>query len=84
LLYIASMRIKCSRCDNSGWVCETHEDKPCPECNPSDAQHPPRLPPDFVPEIEQGLKDLNEAIGDKTNERFDEAVCRQKIIDRLK
>jgi hypothetical protein len=37
-----------------------------------------------VPEIEQGLKDLNEAIGDKSNERFDEAVRRQKIIDRLK
>lgn len=49
----------CPTCDNSGWVCENHPDvpwddgdadccggagMPCRDCNPCDAQTPPRLP----------------------------------------
>ena len=59
----------CNRCDDTGWVCENHPDKPwdktlphgcecgagapCPTCNPSDKDHPPRMPPDFVPGMKQ-------------------------------
>jgi hypothetical protein len=43
----------CSRCADTGWICEEHPDKPmdhegcvgagmpCPLCNPSDRDHPP-------------------------------------------
>ena len=56
-------RPPCPRCDSTGWVCEAHSDQPwenspmacgcgaagdpCPDCNPSDAEHPPRLPLGF-------------------------------------
>ena len=50
---------KCIRCQDVAWVCENHPDRPwsktkpngcecgagmpCPDCNPSDADNPPRL-----------------------------------------
>jgi hypothetical protein len=52
----------CSHCDDTGWVCEAHPDRPwegaracgcggagdpCPDCNSSDEEHPPRMPPGF-------------------------------------
>jgi hypothetical protein len=54
--------MKCARCQDTYWVCETHDDRPwdgeyacdcgaagmpCPNCNPSDRDHPPRLPAGF-------------------------------------
>jgi hypothetical protein len=55
---------ECRTCADVGWVCESHPDRPwsedapggcqcdagipCPECNPSDAEHPPRLPSDVT------------------------------------
>ena len=51
--------MKCTVCEDFGWVCEDHRDMPwdrvharycsaagmpCPNCNPSDLVHPPRLP----------------------------------------
>jgi hypothetical protein len=51
--------MRCCRCDDCGWVCEAHHDRPslgesactcgaagapCPACNSSDANHPPRPP----------------------------------------
>ena len=48
--------VNCTRCDNTGWVCETHKYRPwdgsnacgcggagmpCPDCNPFDRDHPP-------------------------------------------
>ena len=54
--------VKCTRCRDIGWVCEMHDDLPwdgehecgcgaagipCPACNPSDKDHPPRLPKGF-------------------------------------
>lgn len=49
---------KCKKCQDEGWVCENHPDKPwdrsmaggcqcgagmpCIECNPCDEHHPPR------------------------------------------
>jgi hypothetical protein len=55
--------ISCRRCDETGWVCEDHPDRPfedlpracgcgaagepCSECNPSDEEHAPRLPVGF-------------------------------------
>jgi hypothetical protein len=57
---------ECSRCDDCGWVCEEHHDRPwqglracacgaagmpCPECNkPDDDLETPRLP--FTPDDE--------------------------------
>jgi hypothetical protein len=53
---------KCARCEDIGWVCENHNDKPwrdgpggctcgagapCPSCNVSNADNPPRDPSDF-------------------------------------
>jgi hypothetical protein len=58
--------VKCARCLDTGWVCETHDDgpwdgenacgcgmagMPCPVCNVSNRENPPRLPPDFEPDI---------------------------------
>jgi hypothetical protein len=52
--------MKCARCEDSGWVCENHPQRPwqgehacecggagmpCPRCNEDD---PPRLPSGFV------------------------------------
>ena len=52
----------CWRCDGSQWVCERHPERPrsgdhacgcgaagmpCPICNPSDEQSPPKMPPGF-------------------------------------
>ena len=55
------MTTKCARCDDTGWVCETHDDRPwrdcdcgaprmpCPDCNASAGPHdPPRMPPGFT------------------------------------
>ena len=54
--------VACFRCFNTGWVCEAHDNRPwdgeyacdcgaagmpCPNCNPSDKDHPPRLPRGF-------------------------------------
>ena len=51
--------MKCTVCEDCGWVCENHPDTPwsgehacncggagmpCPKCNPSDQDHPPRPP----------------------------------------
>jgi hypothetical protein len=58
----ASTATKVRGCRDIGWVCETHDDlpwdgehacgcgaagMPCPACNPSDKDHPPRLPGGF-------------------------------------
>jgi hypothetical protein len=53
----------CSRCNNTGWVCEDHTDRPwdaqrpcggagmpCPSCNVSNEDNPPRLPSGFQPD----------------------------------
>ena len=57
----------CARCRNTGWVCETHDDRPmdhegchgagmpCPSCNVSNADNPPRLPPGF--QIDESVED---------------------------
>jgi hypothetical protein len=52
-------RWTCIPCEDVGWVCEDHPDAPwdgiharicdspgvpCPQCNPSDLDHPPRPP----------------------------------------
>ena len=86
--------MKCSNCADNGWVCENHPDRPwgdpadlpggcrcgagmpCAECNQSNADKPPRLPPDF--------EEFREEIRDKTNDRYDEYVRRQRVIDSLK
>lgn len=54
--------MKCAVCDDTGWVCEAHPDKPwsgehacgcggagalCPRCNASDQDEAPRLPKGF-------------------------------------
>jgi hypothetical protein len=54
--------VTCARCDSTGWVCETHDDRPwdgehacgcggvgmpCPACNVSNPDNPPRLPAGF-------------------------------------
>ena len=54
--------MKCALCEDFGWVCENHPHKPwegehacncgaagapCPWCNQSDAEHPPRMPDGF-------------------------------------
>jgi hypothetical protein len=54
---------KCPQCEDTGWVCEDHPDTPwdgdhacscgaagmpCPRCNPSDLDHPPRRLPALV------------------------------------
>jgi hypothetical protein len=53
----------CARCCNTGWVCEAHDNRtwdgphecgcggagmPCPSCNVSNPDNPPRLPAGFV------------------------------------
>jgi hypothetical protein len=61
-------RVDCLHCDNTGWVCEAHQDQPgmartlaaaaapgmpCPKCNPSSRDHkPPRLPKGFEPDTQ--------------------------------
>jgi hypothetical protein len=54
--------MKCSPCEDCGWVCENHPVRPwegqhacrcggagmpCPSCNPSDDVSAPRAPDDF-------------------------------------
>ena len=54
--------VRCARCRDTYGVCETHNDRPwdgehacgggaagmpCPNCNPSDKDHPPRPPKGF-------------------------------------
>lgn len=62
---IRSQTVPCSNCDDTGWVCEAHPDKPwdgsprkcgcgqpgapCRKCNVANEDNPPRLPPDFEP-----------------------------------
>jgi hypothetical protein len=56
---------ECPRCDHTGWVCEDHSDRPwdgakacgcggagmpCPSCNVSNEDNPPRLPGGFQPD----------------------------------
>ena len=59
----------CQRCNSTGWVCENHPDRPwdkdapngcecgagdpCPDCNPNDAEHPPRLPTGFKTDFDK-------------------------------
>ncbi len=53
----------CKICDDEGWVCESHPDRPwntsergcecgpgmpCRICNPCDRNNPPRMSPGFV------------------------------------
>jgi hypothetical protein len=61
--------IKCTRCDGSGWVCETHISRPwegpnacgcgaagapCGRCNvPAAEGETPRVPEGFLVEIEK-------------------------------
>jgi hypothetical protein len=55
-------RVKCVRCQDTFWVCEWHDDRPwdgehacgcggagmpCPSCNVSNPDSPPRLPAGF-------------------------------------
>jgi hypothetical protein len=57
----------CQVCEDCGWVCENHPDTPwegphactcggagmpCPRCNLSDQETPPRLPNGFKVDIE--------------------------------
>jgi hypothetical protein len=57
-----NLRMKCTRCRDTYWVCETHDDRPwsgdkacgcggagmpCPSCNVSNPDNPPRLPAGF-------------------------------------
>ena len=59
--------MKCSLCEDTGWVCENHPDQPwegphacacggagapCPRCNAATADEPPRLPKGFKPDGE--------------------------------
>jgi hypothetical protein len=54
--------LKCTRCCDTYWVCEAHDDRPwdgekacgcgapgmpCPSCNASSPDNPPRLPAGF-------------------------------------
>lgn len=56
---------RCILCDDTGWVCENHQDQPwmgphacscggagapCPKCNQADDGDVPRLPEGFEPE----------------------------------
>jgi hypothetical protein len=55
--------MKCSLCEDCGWVCEEHPGRPwdgdhacpcgaagapCPWCNPCDKENPPRMPKGFT------------------------------------
>ena len=55
----------CLLCEDCGWVCEMHQDKPwegphactcgaagapCPACNKPQPEEPPRLPKGFEPD----------------------------------
>ena len=57
--------MKCLVCKDTGWICENHPDQPfggphacrcggagmpCPKCNLSSEDEPPRLPKGFEPE----------------------------------
>ena len=58
---IHTIPVKCTLCEDCGWVCANHPHKPwastpatagvllrpCPWRNPSDAGHPPRMPDGF-------------------------------------
>ncbi len=48
--------MKCEACDNTGWVCEAHPDRPsgaaampCLVCNQPEPGERPRLPAGLVP-----------------------------------
>src|SRR5262245_60100683 len=60
--------MSCLYCEDTGWVCEAHPDQPwdgphactcgaagapCPACNRSTRDEPPRLPKGFEPDGEQ-------------------------------
>jgi hypothetical protein len=61
------MTVQCRHCDDTGWVCEAHPDRPhegehacscgaagmpCQVCNPCGGiDQPPRLPPGFQVDI---------------------------------
>ncbi|NWL36220.1 hypothetical protein FBF71_02695 [Bradyrhizobium elkanii] len=60
--------MKCPACDDCGWVCESHPERawmgncacscggagaPCPQCNPSDEDNPPRPPKGFRTEFDK-------------------------------
>jgi hypothetical protein len=56
------LQMTCMRCEDTGWVCEAHQDRswdgphpcgcgaagaPCPACNAPERDEPPRLPDGF-------------------------------------
>jgi hypothetical protein len=60
--------MKCSLCEDSGWVCESHPDRPwegkhactcsgagapCPRCNVPEENEAPRLPDGFRTEFDK-------------------------------
>ena len=62
--FAGNVVMDCLLCEDTGWVCENHPDQPfagphacrcggagmpCPKCNPSNQDKPPRLPKGFEP-----------------------------------
>jgi hypothetical protein len=60
--------MKCTLCEDTGWVCENHPDRPsegkracscggagapCRRCNASDDDSPPRMPKGFKTEFDK-------------------------------
>jgi hypothetical protein len=60
--------MKCALCEDTGWVCENHPDRPwegkractcggagdpCPRCHASDGDSAPRMPKDFKTEFDK-------------------------------
>ncbi|SHH62922.1 hypothetical protein SAMN05443248_5464 [Bradyrhizobium erythrophlei] len=60
--------MKCSRCEDCGWVCENHPERPwegehactcggagmpCPRCNEPQGNETPRLPAGFKTEFDK-------------------------------
>jgi hypothetical protein len=62
------MSLRCTLCDDGGWVCENHPEvpwegpracpcggagAPCPRCNAPAGDDPPRLPDGFRTELDK-------------------------------
>ena len=80
---------KCTRCDDIGWVCENHTDKPrrdgpggctcgagapCPARNVANADNPPRDP---AGSVRAELDTLNEKIGDRSSQAWQDYLKRK-------
>ena len=65
---VEERRMKCAVCEDCGWVCEAHPDRPfegehactcsgagapCPQCNASDDGTEPRAPKGFKTEFDK-------------------------------